>query len=72
MHSFQSCECDGPPSLLPHRVGWVGVVGLWDQLPFVACGTLHGSDGEKAEAPSTPRIIPGMGSKSSLWLSFMV
>jgi hypothetical protein len=59
-HSFQSCARDRPPSLLPHCVGWVSVVGIRDQPPFVASGTSHGSGGEKAEAPSTPRIIPSM------------
>jgi hypothetical protein len=71
-HSFLSCERDRPPSLLPHRVAWVGVVSVWDQPPFVASGTLQGSDGEKANAPSTPLINPSVGSKPSLWFPFVV
>jgi hypothetical protein len=71
-HSFQSCAHDGLPSVLSHCVRWVGVVGLRDQPPFVVSGTLHDSGGEKAEAPSTPHIIPGVNSKSSLRLSFMI
>jgi hypothetical protein len=71
-HSFLSRECDGPPSMLPHRVWWVGVVGVRDQPLFVASGTLHGSDGEKDDAPSTPLINLGVGSESSLRFSFMV
>jgi hypothetical protein len=40
--------------------------------PFIVGGALHGSDGEKAEALSTPCIIPGVGSEMSLQFSFMV
>jgi hypothetical protein len=29
--------------------------------PFAVNGALHGLGGEKAEAPSTPRIISGVG-----------
>jgi hypothetical protein len=71
-HSFWSHECDGPLSLLPCRVGWIGVVGMQAQPLFVASITLHGLGGEKVEAPSTPHIIPGAGSELSLRFSFMV
>jgi hypothetical protein len=71
-HSFQSHERDSPPSLLPYRNGLVGVVGALNHPPFVVSGTLHGSDGEKADAPSMPLINPGVGSKPSLQFSFMV
>jgi hypothetical protein len=70
-HSFRSCKCDRPPSLVPHCAGWVGVIGMWDQPSFVASGTLHGSGGEKAGALSTPLINLGVGSEPSLRLSFM-
>jgi hypothetical protein len=33
---------------------------------------VHGPDGEKAEAPSTPRIIPIVGSEMPLHFSSMV
>jgi hypothetical protein len=71
-HSFPSRECDGLPSLLPHRVWWVSVAGMQDQPLFVASGTLHGSDGEKDDASSTPLINPGVGSEPSLRFSFTV
>jgi hypothetical protein len=57
---FRVVRATGPPSLLPHCVGWVGVVHLRDQPPFVASGTLHGLGSKKAEAPSTTHIIPGV------------
>jgi hypothetical protein len=72
MHSFQSHERDGPPSLQPHHVGWVDVVGMRDQPLFVASGTLHDSGGKKAEAPITPCLILGVGSEPSLQLTFLV
>jgi hypothetical protein len=63
---------DGSPSLLPCHISWIDVVDVRDQSPFVVSGALHGSDGEKAEAPSTPCIIPIVGSKMSLRFSFTV
>jgi hypothetical protein len=72
VHSFWSRERDGPPSLLPRRVGWVGVVGLQDQPSFVVSGTLHGLGGKNAKARSTPCIIPGVSFEQSLRLSFTV
>jgi hypothetical protein len=71
-HSFLSCERDRPLSLLLHRVRCIGVVGMRAQPPFVMSGTLHGLDGEKAKAPSMPRIILGAGSEPSFQFSFMV
>jgi hypothetical protein len=41
-------------------------------LPFAVSGALHGLGSEKAEAPSTSHIIPGVGSESSLWFSSVV
>jgi hypothetical protein len=70
MHSFQSRGCDGPPSFLPHHVSWIDIVDVRAQSPFVVSGALRGSDGEKAEVPSTPLIIPVMGSKTPLGFSF--
>jgi hypothetical protein len=71
-HSFQSREHDGPPSLLLHHVSWIDVVDVWAQSPFALSGALHSLDGEKAEAPSTPRIIPVVGSEMPLQFSFTV
>jgi hypothetical protein len=71
-HSFQSHGCGGLPSLLPHHVSWIDVVDMWTQSPFIVSGALHGSDGEKAKAHSTPRIIPVMGSETPLRFSSMV
>jgi hypothetical protein len=34
--------------------------------PFAVSGVLHNFGGEKAEAPSMPDIIPGVGSQPSL------
>jgi hypothetical protein len=72
MHSFESHGCDGPPSLMHHHVSWIDVVDVWAQSPFAVSGALHGSDGEKSEAPSTPCIIPVMGSETLLQFSSMV
>jgi hypothetical protein len=63
-HSFQSHGCDGPPSLLPRHASWIDVVDVRARSPFVMSGALHSSDGEKAEAPSTPCIIPVVGSET--------
>jgi hypothetical protein len=71
MHSFQSCEHDGLPSLVPHHAGWVSVTSMRDQPPFVASGTLHGSGGEKDDALSVPLINLGTGSEPSLQLSLV-
>jgi hypothetical protein len=62
-HSFRSCEREGPHSMVPHRTGWVSVIGVWDQPPFVSSGTLHGSGGKKAGALSTQLINLGTGSE---------
>jgi hypothetical protein len=71
-HSFQSHVHDGPPSLLPHHVSWIDIIDVRAQSPFAVSGALHSLDSEKAEAPSTPRIIPVMGSKMSLQFSSTV
>jgi hypothetical protein len=65
-HSFQSHGCDGPPFLLPHHTRCFDAVGMWARSPSAASGTLHGSDGVKAETASMPRINPGAGSELSL------
>jgi hypothetical protein len=71
MHSFRSCECDEPPSSVPHRVGWVDVIGVWDWPPFVASGMLHDSGGKKVDALNAPLINPDVGSEPSLQLSLV-
>jgi hypothetical protein len=71
-HSFQSHGRDGPPSLLPRHVSWIDVVDVQAWSPFTVSGVLHDSDRGKVEAPSTPRIIPVMGSKMPLQFSSMV
>jgi hypothetical protein len=70
--SFNSHGHDGSPSLLPHLVGWIDVIVVWVWPPFTVSGALHGLDGEKAEMPSTPHIIPGVGYELSLQFSSMV
>jgi hypothetical protein len=60
-HSIRTREHDGPPFLLPHHVGWIDVVGMRAQPPFVVSGTLHGLDGEKAKVPSMLCFILGTG-----------
>jgi hypothetical protein len=52
--------------VLPHHVNWIDVVVVWARSPFIVSGALHGSDCEKVEAPSTPHIIPVVGSKMPL------
>jgi hypothetical protein len=71
-HSLWSHGRDGPPSLIPHHVSWIVVIDVQAQSPFVVSGALHGSNGERVEAPSTPRIILVMGSETPLWFSFTV
>jgi hypothetical protein len=71
-HSFHSRVRAGPPSLLPHHAGRIDVVVIWARSPFAVSGVLHVLDGEKAEAPSTPRIILGAGFESSLRFSSTV
>jgi hypothetical protein len=65
-HSFQSRGHDGLPSLLPRHISWIDVVDVWAPSPSAVSGALHGSDGEKAEAPSTPHIILVMSFEMSL------
>jgi hypothetical protein len=65
-HSFYNHGHDGPPSLLPHHISWIDVIDVRARSPFTVSGALHDSDGEKAEAPSTPCIIPVVGSKMPL------
>jgi hypothetical protein len=55
--SFKSHGCD-TPSMMPHHVGWISVVGMQARPLFVVSGALHESDGIKAEAPGMPHIIP--------------
>jgi hypothetical protein len=71
-HTFQSREHDGPLSLLLHRIRCIDAAVMRAQSPIVMSGPLHGLDGEKAEAPSTPHIIPGVGFEPSFHFSFMV
>jgi hypothetical protein len=47
--------------MLSYHVGQIDVIVVRDQPPFAMSGLLHGLGGEKAKAPSTPCIIPGMG-----------
>jgi hypothetical protein len=47
-------------------------VDVWDRSPLTVSGALCGLHGEKVEALSTPRTIPGMDSKWSFWFSPMV
>jgi hypothetical protein len=70
-HSLRSCEHNGLPSLVPDRVSYAGVTGVWDQPPFVASGTLHDSGSEKADTLSTPPVNRGTTSKMSLRLSLV-
>jgi hypothetical protein len=72
MHPFHIHVHDALPSLLPHHVVRNAVVVIRARSPFIVSGALHGLDGEKAKVPGTPRIIPSVGSKPSLWFSSMV
>jgi hypothetical protein len=65
-HSFQCHGRDGAPSLLPHRVGQIDVVGMLSRPLFVLSGVLHGSYGEKAKTTGLPQIILGTSSEPSL------
>jgi hypothetical protein len=69
--SFRSYECDGPPSLAPHRAGSVGVTSMRDQPKFVASRVLHSSGGKMVDALSAPFINPSAGSESSLRFSLV-
>jgi hypothetical protein len=71
MQSIQSWEYDGPPSLLSCHISLIDNVVVRARSPFTVGGVLHGSDGEKAEAPSTPHIILVMGSKMPLHFLFI-
>jgi hypothetical protein len=72
MHSFQSHGHDGPPSLLPHHVCWIDIVDVRARFPFAVSGALYSSDGEEAKVPSTPCLIPVVGSKMLLQFSSTV
>jgi hypothetical protein len=72
MTSFHSLARNGLPSLLPRHIRWIDVVTIWARPPYAVSGPLHGLDDEEAEAPSMSHIIPGTGSKLSLWFSAMV
>jgi hypothetical protein len=60
MRPFQSRGCDGSPSSLPCHAGRIIVVDTWARSPLTMSGALHDMDGKKAEAPSTPRTVPGV------------
>jgi hypothetical protein len=62
-----STEAQRPHTLLK-------IVDVMACLPYciVVSGALCGLDGEKAEAPSTPHTITGMGSERPLWFSSTV
>jgi hypothetical protein len=61
-HFYSNCGCDGSPSF-PRHAGWIDVVDVQGQSPLSVSGVLRIFDGEKAEAPSTPRTIPSVGSE---------
>jgi hypothetical protein len=71
-HSFKSRGHDGPHSLLPRHISWIDVVDLRAWSPFIVNGAMHGSNGEKAEAPGTPHIIPISGTEMPLHFSSTV
>jgi hypothetical protein len=52
--------------LLPHHARWIDVVDVRVRSPLEASEALHSLDGEKPEAPRTPRFIPGVGSELPL------
>jgi hypothetical protein len=68
-HSFWSRESEGSPSLLPYHIEWIYVVDVWAWSPLAMIGVLCGLDGEKAEAPSTPHAILGVGFERPLRFS---
>jgi hypothetical protein len=51
---------------------WIDIVDVRVRPTIVASGVLRSLDGEKAEALSTNRIIPGVGSERPLRFSLMV
>jgi hypothetical protein len=69
MRPSQNCGCDGSPSSLPCRAGWIDAVDVWARSPLEVSGALCGLDGENAEAFSTPHTIPGVGSERSFQFS---
>jgi hypothetical protein len=69
IHSFRRHGHDGSPSLLPHHAERVDVVDMWARSPLIVSRVLHGLDGQKVKAPTTPCIISGVGSKRPLQFS---
>jgi hypothetical protein len=63
---------DSSPSLLPRCAWWIDIVDVWARPTLIVSGALRGLDGEKAEAPSTPRTIAGMSSLWPLWFALTV
>jgi hypothetical protein len=61
--------CDGLPSLLSCHVGQIDVVDVWARSPLVDSGVLQSLDGEKADTPSMPCSILGVGSERPLRFS---
>jgi hypothetical protein len=68
-HSSRNRGCDNSPSFLPHHTRWIDVVDMWVQSPLIVSGVLRSLDGEMAEALSTLRTIPGVGSEWPFWFS---
>jgi hypothetical protein len=58
--------------MLPRHARWIDVVVARVRPPLAASGALRSLDGKKAEAPSKPRIIPGVGSERLPQFSSMV
>jgi hypothetical protein len=66
---FSKLWHDDSPSLLPRHAGQIDVVDMLAQSSLAMSGVLCGLDGEKAEVPSTPCTILGMGFKPPLQYS---
>jgi hypothetical protein len=67
VHTFfsKSWAC-GSPSLMPRPAERVNIVDMWARSPLTVSGVLHSLNGEKAEVPSPPCIIPSMSSEWTL------
>jgi hypothetical protein len=57
------------PSLLLRHTRWINVVDVRARSPSIVSGALRGLGGERAEAPSTPHTISGVGSERPLQFS---
>jgi hypothetical protein len=61
MYSSRDRGRGGSPSLLPRHAEWINAVDVQAQSLHAVSGPFNGLNGEKANAPSTPCTILGVG-----------